>query len=153
MSGELPLYDWERAAAGHEASPVTVEITVDSIRRYASALRDDNPAFDPASGRPLGVPPVLVRVYAPLRRRELVAEQGARYPEHPTPAVRWHCRVLRPLHAGERITSVTRVCDKYLRNGRHFLEWEVQARRDAHTVAVFRYVNLWDRGRPEDRHR
>jgi hypothetical protein len=153
MSDSSPLYDWEYATVGDEASPVTVEITADKILRYASALRDDNPALKAVSGRPLGVPPIMVRVYAPLRRRELVAERGARYPNHPTPAVHWRCQVLEQLHVGDRITSVTRVSDKYIRNGRHFLAWQVEARRGSDTVARFEYVNLWDRGRPQDRNR
>jgi hypothetical protein len=61
--------------------------------------------------------------------------------------------VLEQLHVGDRITSVTRVSDKYIRNGRHFLAWQVEARRGSDTVARFEYVNLWDRGRPEDRNR
>lgn len=150
---ELPVYDWEYAVVGHEASPVVVEISAEKILQYAAAQRDANPVFRPDSGKPLGVPPVMVRVYAPLRRRELVAEKGARYPNHPTPAVHWRCRVLDTLRVGDRIQSVTRVSDKYLKNGRHFLAWQVEAKRGADTVALFEYVNLWDRGRPEDRNR
>jgi hypothetical protein len=150
---ELPVYDWEYATVGHEASPVIVDISADKILQYAAAQRDANPAFRMDTGKPLGVPPVMVRVYAPLRRRELVAEKGARYPNHPTPAVRWRCQLLETLRVGDRIESVTRVRDKYLKNGRHFLAWQVEARRGANTVALFEYVNLWDRGRPEDRNR
>ncbi len=150
---ERPIYDWEYATVGDAASPVTVEIGSDKILQYAAAQRDFNPAFHLESGKPLGVPPVLVRIYAPLRRRELVAEKGAVYPNYPTPAVHWRCRVLESLNVGERITSVTRVHDKYLKNGRHFLAWQVEARRGHDTVALFEYVNLWDRGRPEDKNR
>ena len=148
-----PVYDWEYATVGDEASPVTVEISADKILQYAAAQRDTNTVFQRDAGNALGVPPVMVRVYAPLRRRELVAEKGALYPNHPTPAVHWRCRVLENLRVGEHITSVTRVHDKYLRNGRHFISWQVEARRGSDTVALFEYVNLWDRGRPEDKNR
>ncbi len=148
-----PAYDWDYAVIGDAASPVTVEISADKILQYAAAQRDTNPAFRRDAGAALGVPPVMVRVYAPLRRRELVAEKGARYPNHPTPAVHWRCQVLESLRVGDRITSITRVQDKYLKNGRHFIAWQVEARRGADIVALFEYVNLWDRGRPEDRNR
>ncbi|MSQ50334.1 MAG: hypothetical protein EXR28_00455 [Betaproteobacteria bacterium] len=150
---DRPVYDWEYAVIGHQASPVLVEIVAEKILQYGAAQRDANPAFRLDAGKPLGVPPVMVRVYAPLRRRELVEQKGARYPNHPTPAVHWRCQILDTLRAGDRIESVTRVSDKYVKNGRHFLAWQVQAKRGATTVALFEYVNLWDRGRPEDKNR
>lgn len=150
---DRPVYDWEYAVIGHEASPVHVEITAEKILQYAAAQRDANPAFRLDAGKPLGVPPVMVRVFAPLRRRELVAEKGARYPNHPTPAVHWRCQMLSTLRVGDSIESVTRVRDKYLKNGRHFLAWQVLAKRGVEAVALFEYVNLWDRGRPEDKSR
>ena len=152
MSEHLPVDDWDYASIGDEASPVTVEITAEKVLSYAAAQRDDNEAFRLEGGASrLRVPVLLVRVYAPLRRRELVAEKRARYPDHPTPAVHWRCEVFDELHVGEHITSVTRVHDKYVKNDRHFIKWQVEARRDADApVAIFTYVNLWDRGRPED---
>ena len=48
----------------------------------------------------------------------------------------WRCRVLDTLRVGDRIQSVTRVSDKYLKNGRHFLAWQVEAKRGADTVAT-----------------
>jgi acyl dehydratase len=145
----LPVYDWERAAVGDAADPVVVELTAAHLATYARAQRIP----DAHAAGPL--PPVMVRVYAPLRRRELVAQMGTAYPAHPTPAVKWSCRQLAPIQVGERIRSVTRVAGKYERNGRRFLHWEVAAERegDGTQVALFGYVNLWDRGRPEDRQR
>ena len=37
MAEPLPVYDWEYALVGDEASPVTVAITADKVRSYAVA--------------------------------------------------------------------------------------------------------------------
>jgi acyl dehydratase len=151
---ELPTYDWQRARIGDEATSVTVEVAAADIRGYVTVQRDANPAY--AEGAPGGsaVPPVLVRHYAPLRRRELVEENRARYPDYPTPAVLWRCRFHAAVRVGDRITSTTRVSDKFVRKERHFVEWQVNAANQrGEPVADFTYVNLWDRGRPEDRTR
>ena len=96
----------------------------------------------------------MVRIYAPLRRRELVAENGARYLDHATLAVLWNCKWFAEPRIGDRITSVTRVKDKYIRKERRFLQWEVEAHNQSGELVLrFTYVNLWDRGRPEDRRR
>ena len=152
---QRPVYDWQFATPGDEASPVTVAITREKVRQYAAMLPDGNPAFQPAlDGTDLRVPIPLVRIYAPLRRRELVAEKGADYPNHPTPAVRWLCRFLGEPRVGTHVVSVTRVKNKYVKNERHFLEWEVVAHaEDGEPLLRFGYVNLWDRGKAEDRNR
>lgn len=155
VEAKLPVYDWDHARVGDAAAPVVVEIKAADVLKYAAALRDRNEGF--SASRPpaeLKVPPVMVRIYAPLRRRELVEENGARYLDHSTPAVRWNCKWFTEPRVGDRITSITRVKDKYLRKGRHFLEWEVEAHNQRGELVVrFGYVNLWDRGRPEDRQR
>jgi acyl dehydratase len=84
----------------------------------------------------------------------MVAELGASYLDHSTPAVRWFCRWFTEPKVGDRIRSITRVKDKYERKGRRFLEWEVEAHNQKGELVVrFGYVNMWDRGRPEDRDR
>lgn len=154
-SEEQPVYDWERARIGDAASSVEMLVPEHKIRGYVRAQRDPNPAYgEDVAAAELKVPLVLVRIYAPLRRRELVAEMGAVYPNHPTPAVRWRSRFFTAPRVGDSIVSVTRIHDKYIRKGRHFLEWKVEAKRsDGERIAEFTYVNLWDRGRPEDRNR
>ncbi|MBN9425887.1 MAG: hypothetical protein J0H09_05220 [Burkholderiales bacterium] len=146
---QWPVYDWEHATVGDAAPPVTVAVTQEQVERYAAAV--GRPAAA-AAGR-AAVPLLLVRAYAPLRRRELVAHMQARYPAHPTPAIKWQCQMLGNVRVGDVIDSVTRVADKYERNGRRFLKWEVLAHRGAELVARFTYVNLWEPGRPEDRQR
>jgi hypothetical protein len=152
---EPPVYDWDHAKIGDAAAPVVAVIRAEDVRRYAAALDDRNPAYaaDGAVGD-LKVPPFMIRLYAPLRRRELVAEHGARYLDHSTPAVRWTCTWFAEPKIGDKITSITRVKDKYVRKGRRYLEWEVEARSQSGALVLrFTYVNLWERGRPEDRQR
>jgi acyl dehydratase len=144
----LRVYDWDHARPGDAADPAVVRITPEQVRAYLRAM-----------GRPdavaTHVPAVMVRLFAPLRRRELVARVGAAYPSYQTPAVRWQCRFLDEVRIGEAVVSTTRVVDKYERSGRRYLQWEVAAQResDGLPLAVFGYVNLWEPGRPEDRHR
>lgn len=150
-----PTYDWEHARIGDAASAVTVEITAEAVRQFnTTQQRAAGLPIEPDESDLSAVPPVMVRVFAPLRRRELVTENGAEYPNHPTPAVRWSCRFFNEPQIGDRIVSVTKVQDKYIRKDRRFVEWRVEAKReDGIPIAEFTYVNLWDRGRPEDRHR
>lgn len=152
---QRPAYDWEHARIGDVAGAVTVEITADAVRQFNTTQQQAaGLPIEPDDPDLLAVPPVMVRVFAPLRRRELVAENGAEYPNHPTPAIRWSCRFFNEPKVGDHIVSVTRVQDKYIRKDRHFLEWRVDANRnDGTPVAEFTYVNLWDRGRAEDRNR
>lgn len=154
-SDTRPVYDWDHAKIGDASMPVVREIKADDVLRYAAALDDRNPGF--SADRPpaeMKVPPFMIRIYAPLRRRELVAENGARYLDHSTPAVLWNCKWFAEPRVGDTITSVTRVKDKYVRKERRFLQWEVEAHNQAGELVLrFTYVNLWDRGRPEDRQR
>jgi len=151
LSSQAQVYDWDRAAIDDAAPAVTVAVTAEQVARYAAAV--GKPLADGARTGRAAVPMLLVRAYAPLRRRELVAHLGAQYPAHPTPAVKWQCQMLRDVRVGDVISSVTRVADKYVRNGRRFLKWEVQASCGDQLVARFTYVNLWEPGRPEDRQR
>ena len=147
MSEPRPTYDWDHARVGDVAEPVSVVLTAELFERYWKAIGKT------AASQPAGIPIVMIRAYAPLRRRELVAHNGADYPKHPTPAVKWHARVFRDLQVGDALTSVTKVADKYEKNGRRYLQWEVEARRGDEIVARFGYVNLWEATRPEDRQR
>lgn len=147
---DTPVYTWQFAEPGDAADPVVCAVSRDQLARYAALFRPE----EMGALRNDLLPVVFVRLFAPLRRHETVAKRGALYPEHPTPAVKWACKMLEPVHVDERIASVTSVHDKYVRRGRHFLEWRVKAFRENGTdVAEFSYVNLWDEGRTEDRTR
>jgi len=147
-TGAGPVYDWDLARPGDAAEPVVRQVTREQVH---ACLR----AMGHAQGEAESVPAVMVRLFAPLRRRELVAGLGASYPPYQTPAVRWHCRFLDTVQIGEAVRSTTRVVDRYERAGRRYLVWEVSAQREAdgRPVALFGYVNLWEPGRAEDRQR
>jgi len=152
----IPAYSWDYAKVGDEAETISVLVRSADVEKYYEVMGGDRSSLSSpvAAERMMSVPIVLVRIFAPLRRHELIERQGAKYPAHPTPAIKWHCQVLVPIRVGDTIVSVTRVRDKYVKRDRHFLHWEVEARRldeNNTKVAVFNYVNLWDAGKKEDR--
>ena len=146
MSTARPVYDWDRATPGDRHPPVTRVISPAKIREYAEVEGDGNPWFRDR------IP--LVRLYAPLLRRELVALQDCEYPGFATPAVSWELDLRRPPRAGDTVRSVTSVGGKFEKRGRRFVEWHVDAwLDDGPELLRFVYVNLWEPGRPEDRNR
>lgn len=155
MTSSLPVYEWARATPGDRHPPVTRVIAPDKIREYVEHERDENPRFAPASPElPTAVPVPLVRLYAPLLRRDLVAVLGYAYPDFATPAVSWQLDLRRSPSAGDTVHSVTSVGDKFEKRGRRFLEWHVDAWLDGGDPLLrFVYVNLWEPGRPEDKER
>jgi hypothetical protein len=153
MNKATAIYTWDYARPGDSADAVTASVTAGQLARYAALFQSARLPLQTDAAPPV-VPMVLVRIFAPLRRHELVMRRGALYPDHPTPAVTWKCRMLEPVRVGDPVVSVTRLHDKFVKRDRHFLEWRVDARRpDGQPVAEFSYVNLWDQGRSEDRTR
>jgi len=148
-----PVYDWDRARAGDRLDPVTRRILPEKIAEYVEVEHDENPRFRAGDGEPDGVPIPLVRIYAPLLRRELVAAQGCAYPGFTTPAVDWALQLFRSPRPGDEVRSVTSLADKFVRRERRYVEWNVDAWIGGEPLLKLTYVNLWEPGRAEDKTR
>ena len=153
-AGSRPVYDWDRARPGDRLDPVTKRIDPAKIAQYVEVEDDRNPHFRPGASAPSGVPLPLVRVYAPLLRRELVAAQDCEYPAFTTPAVDWGLELFKSPKSGDVVHSVTSLADKFVRRDRRYVEWHVDAWLDGgEPLLKLSYVNLWEPGRAEDRTR
>lgn len=150
-----PVYDWHRARPGDRLDPVTRQIAPAKITEYVEVESDPNPHFQ-AEGLllPTGVPIPMIRLYAPLLRRELVAEHGCAYPSFTTPAVDWDLELFQTPKPGVVVQSVTSVAEKFVRRERRYVAWHVDAWLD-HGAPLLKliYVNLWEAGRIEDKTR
>ncbi len=68
---EEKVYNWEVMEIGHEAPPLTIEVTKESIARYATSVQNNNPIyFDDAAARAAGfdgiiAPPTMLYTYSP----------------------------------------------------------------------------------------
>jgi acyl dehydratase len=148
----LPVYDWDVAAMGQRALPLTFEVTEASIADYCRAVRDTSPLYlDHAVA-----PPTYAFVCAPPRRHELMHAYGFAAPEEKdvraTPFAKCELFFSRPVRPGDRITSVVRLEDRYERRGSQFLTFGVSAVDEhAQPVVEYTYTVIWRQGPPQPR--
>jgi acyl dehydratase len=146
----LPLYEWEVAEVGDASPPLTYVVTPASILDYCAAVRNDNPIYADGSI----APPTYAFKCAPLRRNEVMHAKGYASPEEKgdraTPYAKSELFFQRPILAGDEITSVVRLEEKYERRGSQFMTWRCQA-HDAHggLVVAYTYTIIW-RQAPRD---
>jgi acyl dehydratase len=156
----LPIYEWEVARVGDAAPPFTYPVTVESIRDYCLAVRNENPLYldrTAAERGPFGgivAPPTFAFKCAPLRRNEVMHARGYASPEEKadraTPYAKSELRFLRPIRPGDEITSTVELAEKYERRGSQFMTWQARARdQRGQPVVEYSYTIIW-RQAPRD---
>jgi hypothetical protein len=116
---------------------VTVEITDDLIKRYARAMRNDNPAYgvgddDSPTDGILEAMPTMVFKIAPLRRSDIASNNGyvaleaVRENPRQTAFTKGEVRWFLPVKSGDVITSNGRVFDKFEKKGNKFVTFRVE---------------------------
>jgi acyl dehydratase len=109
----------DKSLIGRESEPVVHEVERSAIRRFADALGDPNPIYqDEATARAAGhaalvAPPTFAVALTANERFRHSLDLGTRSILHGEQQFEY----ARPLHAGERITVVSRVADVQERPG------------------------------------
>lgn len=147
---EEKRWEYEAVEVGQKGTPFTVEVTSDLISKYAQRVRNPNPAYQEEDDHLLAMPTMVIAA-APLRRFDVAEANGyvalELVQDNPrqTPfakcEVRWH----RPMRAGDTITSVGSVVDKYERRGSKFVTFRVEARNQHdELVAEYDYTSIFE---------
>ncbi len=143
-----PVYEWDVAEVGDSLPPDDSTVEARRIQTYVEA-------FARAHGfNGVAVPISMVCRVASTRRRQIMNAKGYEHPVRPTPFAHWECETFAPMQVGDVITSETKMAEKYEKRGRHYVVWHVVGRNQrGEKVLEYRYTNLWDLGKPEDRQR
>ena len=146
----LPVYDWEVAAIGDEAPPLTYLVTDQSIADYCAAIRNFSRVY-----RDGLAPPTYIYKCAPLRRNEVMHARGYASPEEKadraTPFAKSEVFFYKPIRVGDEITSTVRLEDMYERRGSQFMTWRTRATQAAgELVAEYTYTIIWRQGPPSE---
>ena len=147
---EEKRWEYDAVEVGQKGTPFTVEITNELISLYAQRVRNPNPAYR-EENEALVAMPTMVIAAAPLRRYDVAEANGfvalERVADSPrqTPfakcEVRWHS----PICAGDTITSVCSVIDKYVRRGSKFVTFRVEARNQRDDLAAeYDYTSIFE---------
>ena len=159
---EEKVYNWEVMEIGHEAPPLTIEVTKESIARYATSVQNNNPIyFDDAAARAAGfdgiiAPPTMLYTYSPMRRNEIFNHMGYVSPEQSVTAPRSTpfagTEVVfqgTPVRPGDVITSVSRVDNRWeTRSGNRFVSFRVTGHNQrGEKVVEYLYNIIWELAR------
>ena len=147
---EEKRWEFDAVEVGQKGTPFTVEVTNDLISKYAQRVRNPNPAYQAADEQVLAMPTMVIAA-APLRRFDVAEANGfvalelVKDSPRQTPfakcEVRWHS----PMRAGDTITSVCSVIDKYERRGSKFVTFRVEARNQHDEfVAEYDYTSIFE---------
>ena len=152
---EERLWTYDAVRVGQASPPTQVTLLAEHIAEYAACAQNPDPRYlmpspEPAGGRMMAMP-TMALTYAPLLREEIAEANGLVAQERSTTArrqtpfakceVRWHS----PMRAGDTITSVGRVIDKYERRGSKFVTFRVEARNQHdELVAEYDYTSIFE---------
>lgn len=159
MAAELEKrWEWEEVEPGIPGDALMLEITSDSVTRYASGVRNSNPDYLDALKGDLAMPTNILHD-APLRRNSVADASGFTALEwvkenaRQTPFSKCTVRWFAPIRVGDTITSSARVVEKYERRGNKFVTFRVEAKnQDQLKVAEYDYTCIFEyaEGRNED---
>lgn len=132
------LWDYDAVELGQAAQPTVVTITAEQIAEYADIAQNPDPRYHLGNGSNeydgAAVPmPSMAVSYAPLLRPEIAENNGFVALEHSrtarrqTPFAKCEARWFRPAFAGDTITGVARVLEKYERRGSKFVTFRIEA--------------------------
>jgi acyl dehydratase len=132
------LWNYDAVQPGQAAQPTVVTITAAQIAEYADIAQNPDPRYHPDNGSDeyggTAVPmPTMALSYAPLLRAEIAENNGfvaleqSRTARRQTPFAKCEARWFRPAFAGDTITGVGRVLEKYERRGSKFVTFRIEA--------------------------
>ncbi len=131
------LWDFEAVEPGQAAPPTVVTITAEQIAEYARIAQNPDPRYavgggDEYGGAPAPMPTMALS-YAPLLRGEIAENNGFTALEQSgtarrqTPFAKCEARWFRPALAGDTVTGIGRVLEKYERRGSKFVTFRIEA--------------------------
>lgn len=150
---------WEYAAVqpGQAGPPTVVTLTPQNIAEYAAIAQNPDPRYRPpadgddAAGRPLVAMPTMALSYAPLLRPEIAAHNGfvaleqSQTARRQTPFAKCQIRWFQPAVAGDTITAVGQVLEKYELRGSKFVTFRVAAENQrGEPVAQYDYTCIFE---------
>ena len=132
------LWDFEAVEPGQAAPPTRVIITAEQIAEYARIAQNPDPRYAVGGGSAEygGAPapmPTMALSYAPLLRGEIAENNGftaleqSRTARRQTPFAKCEAHWFRPALAGDTITGIGRVLEKYERRGSKFVTFRIEA--------------------------
>ena len=132
------LWDFEAVEPGQAAPPTVVTITAEQIAEYARIAQNPDPRYalgggsDEYGGAPAPMPTMALS-YAPLLRGEIAENNGftaleqSRTARRQTPFAKCEAHWFRPALAGDTVTGIGRVLEKYERRGSKFVTFRIEA--------------------------
>ena len=132
------LWDFEAVEPGQAAPPTVVTITAEQIAEYARIAQNPDPRYavgggsDEYGGAPAPMPTMALS-YAPLLRGEIAENNGFTALEQSgtarrqTPFAKCEAHWFRPALAGDTVTGIGRVLEKYERRGSKFVTFRIEA--------------------------
>ena len=148
-------WEYDVVEVGQAGPPMTIEATEDLVTRYATAVRNPNPAYQPGGEQQSGdmqlAMPTMIFRLAPLRRQDVAANNGfvalERVKDNPrqTPFAKCEVRWFKPIQTGDSITSYGRILDKQERRGNKFVTFRVEAKNQRdEKVAEYDYTCIFE---------
>ena len=132
------LWDYDAVEPGQAAQPTKVIITAEQIAEYADIAQNPDPRYHLGNGNDeyggAAVPmPTMAVSYAPLLRPEIAENNGfvaleqSKTARRQTPFAKCEARWYRPVFAGDTVTGMARVLEKYERRGSKFVTFRIEA--------------------------
>ena len=132
------LWDFDAVEPGQAGPPTVVTLTPQNIAEYAALAQNPDARYRPEGGNPeygghLAAMPTMALSYAPLLRAEIAAHNGfvaleqSQTARRQTPFAKCEAQWFRPAFAGDTITAVGRVLEKYERRGSKFVTFRIAA--------------------------
>ena len=132
------LWDFDAVEPGQAALPTVVALTPEQIAEYAAIAQNPDARYQLGGGSPeygggLIPMPTMALSYAPLLRAEIAANNGfvaleqSQTARRQTPFAKCAAQWFRPVSAGDTITAIGRVLEKYERRGSKFVTFRIAA--------------------------
>ena len=150
------LWDFDAVAPGQAGPPTVVTLTPQQIAQYADIAQNPDPRYQLGGGSPeyggdLVPMPTMALSYAPLLRSEIAARNGftaleqSQTARRQTPFAKCEAQWFRPVVAGDTITAVGRVLEKYERRGSKFVTFRIEASNQrGESVGQYDYTCIFD---------
>ncbi|MFQ6029858.1 MAG: MaoC family dehydratase [Dehalococcoidia bacterium] len=162
------LWEYDAVEPGQEGPHTVVTLTPENIATYARVAQNPDQRYQKEGasqefGGTLVPMPTMALTYAPLLRGEIAEKNGflaleqSQTARRQTPFAKCEARWFRPVQAGDTITGMGRVLEKYERRGSKFVTFRIEATNQHGQptgqydyTCIFKYAQ-GQRGVPPDR--